>query len=129
MNDICFFWNTYHFLLKMCGTDNDNCAILLQEKRIGGVPFHNAIPGRTSVPNAVTGHAIHNIYSQATSGPPLSSNALMRPPYMGSTDVTSLSPVEAYRQQHEVTATVCILACLIIANSVYVNMRMPIQML
>jgi hypothetical protein len=67
------------------------------------------------------------IYSQATSGPPLSSNALMRP-YMGSTDVTNLS-LEVYRQKHKVTSTVCVLACLIIASGVYVNMRMPIQML
>jgi hypothetical protein len=124
-----FFWNTFHFLLKICGTDNDVCAISLQEKRISGVPFHNAMPGRTSGPNAVTGHAVHNIYSHATSGPPFSSNALMRPPYMGSTDVASLSPTEAYRQQHEVTATVCILACLIIASGVYVNMRMRVEML
>ncbi|KAG6731471.1 hypothetical protein I3843_01G123500 [Carya illinoinensis] len=76
-----------------------------QDKWIGGVPSHNVMPGHTSGPNAITGHAIHNSFAHSTGGPPFSNNALMRPPFLGTTDVSSLTPVEAYRQQHEVTAT------------------------
>lgn len=98
----------------MHGGTDDVCSIYLQEKRIGGVPFHNAMPGHSSGLNAVTGPAMHNVYSHAPGGPPFSSNPLVRPPFMGTTDVTGLSPVEVYCQQHEVTATVRTFACLLI---------------
>lgn len=78
--------------------------------RISSAPFQSPKPGHANAVNAVTGHAMH-MHSHAAGGPPFSSNALMRSPFVGSTDVTGLSPVEVYRQQHEVSATVCILAC------------------
>ncbi|KAJ6772270.1 DEAD-BOX ATP-DEPENDENT RNA HELICASE 40 [Salix koriyanagi] len=75
-----------------------------QELRTGGVPFQNVGPGHGAGFNA-DGHPNHNMYSQATSGPPFSNNALMRPPFIETADISSLSPVEVYRQEHEVTAT------------------------
>lgn len=65
---------------------------------ISGVPFQNTAPSQ----------GMHKMYSHATGGPPFSNNALVKPSYVGPTSVPSLSPVQAYRQQHEVTATVCI---------------------
>lgn len=64
---------------------------------ISGVPFQNAAPGQ----------GMHNMYSHATGGPPFSNNALVKPSYIGPTTVPNLSPVQAYLQQYEVTATVC----------------------
>lgn len=77
----------------------------------GGPPFQNATPGRANALNTMPG-PMHNAYSQATGGPPFPNNSLVKPPYAGPTSVTSLSPVEVYRQQHEVTASVCISVCL-----------------
>ena len=64
---------------------------------ISGVPFQNAAPSQ----------GMHNMYSHATGGPPFSNNALVKPSYVGPTSVPNLSPVQAYLQQYEVTATVC----------------------
>lgn len=55
---------------------------------------------------------MHNMYNHGTGGPLFSNNAMIKPPYLGSTDVSGLSPAEAYRQQHEVTATVGIFVSL-----------------
>ncbi|KAL5849062.1 hypothetical protein ACOSQ4_007075 [Xanthoceras sorbifolium] len=73
-----------------------------QEMRMGGAPLQNVTPGHTGGVNAVGGHAMHNMYSHAS---PFSNNATMRPPFVGSSGVPNLSPVEVYCQQHEVTAT------------------------
>lgn len=62
--------------------------------------------------NNGAGHAMHSVYNHATGGPPFSNDAMMKPSYFGSPDVSNLSPAEVYRQQHEVTATVCIFAFL-----------------
>lgn len=78
---------------------------------MSGVPFPSAAPGHPSGTNFAAGPT-HNLYSHGSSGPSLSNNALMGPPHIGASDVTNMSPVEVYRQQHEVTATVCISACL-----------------
>nr|POF03124.1 dead-box atp-dependent rna helicase 40 [Quercus suber] len=75
-----------------------------QEMRISGAPFQSPKPGHANAVNAVAGHAMH-MHGHAAGGPPFSSNALMRSPFVGSTDVTGLSPVEVYRQQHEVSAS------------------------
>ncbi|KAI4344727.1 hypothetical protein L6164_011921 [Bauhinia variegata] len=76
-----------------------------QNMRIGNAPFPNAIPGENGL-SGIQGHALHNMFSPPIGvPPPLSSNSLIRPPYMRSSDVTDLSPTEIYRQQHEVTAT------------------------
>lgn len=70
------------------------------------VPFPSAAPGHLSGTNFSAGQS--NMYSHGSGGPSLSNNALLGPPHTGAPDVTNMSPVEAYRQQHEVTATVCI---------------------
>ncbi|XWS08443.1 hypothetical protein CRYUN_Cryun40dG0003000 [Craigia yunnanensis] len=74
-----------------------------KEMRMSGAPLQNVIPGHGGGFNAITGHAIHNMYGRA--GPPYSNNALTRPQFVGSADTANLSPAEAYRKQHEVTAT------------------------
>ncbi|KAI9193833.1 hypothetical protein LWI28_000591 [Acer negundo] len=73
-----------------------------QEVRVGGAPLPNVTPGHPGGVNAVGGNAMHNMYSHTS---PFSNNAMMRPPFVGSSGVPNLSPVEVYRQQHEVTAT------------------------
>ena len=75
----------------------------------GALP-QNVIPGHGGGFNAITGHAINNMYGR--SGPPYSNNASTRPQFVGSADTVNLPPAEAYRKQHEVTATVCISSCL-----------------
>ncbi|KAA8527974.1 hypothetical protein F0562_035157 [Nyssa sinensis] len=79
-----------------------------QEMRGSGVTLQNVTPGIAGGPHAVEGPAMHNMYGQATSGPAFTNSALMRPlppTIMGSLDTINLSPVEVYRQKHEVTAT------------------------
>ena len=83
-------------------------AYPFQELRTGGVPFQNVGPGRGAGFNADV-HPNHNMYSHVTAGPPFSNNALMRPPFIETADISNLSPVEVYRQEHEVTATVCLI--------------------
>lgn len=76
-------------------------------------PYPSVAPGHASALSNESGHAMHNMYNHSTGGPPY---AMMKPPYHGSKDISGLSPVEAYRQQHEVNATVGIFACLGIIN-------------
>ena len=77
---------------------------------MGAVPVPNVPPGHAGGLNAVAGQAMHNMYGHAGGGTGFSSSILMRPPsiMIGSSDISALSPTEVYRQQHEVTATVCI---------------------
>ena len=84
-------------------------VLFFQDTRMSGVSFPTAAPGHPSGTNFAAGHS-HNMYSHGSGGPPLSNNALIGPPHIGASDVTNMSPVEVYRQQHEVTATVCISA-------------------
>lgn len=80
--------------------------------RTGNAPFQNVMPGGSG--SGIAGNAMHNMFTPPIGGPPpVSSNALMKPPYIGSSDVTGLSPAEIYCQQHEVTATVCIFSWLL----------------
>ena len=79
---------------------------------MSSAPYPNATPGHASALNNGAGNAMHNMYSQVAGRPPFSNNAMVKPPYYGSADVSGLSPAEIYRQQHEVTATVCIFAFL-----------------
>ncbi|TKY72447.1 DEAD-box ATP-dependent RNA helicase 40 [Spatholobus suberectus] len=75
-----------------------------QDMRIGNTPFQNVMPSGSG--SGIAGNAMHGMFAPPIGGPsPLSTNSLMRPPFMGSSDVTDLSPVEIYCQQHEVTAT------------------------
>ncbi|KAF3456424.1 hypothetical protein FNV43_RR01074 [Rhamnella rubrinervis] len=76
-----------------------------QEIRISGVPFPSAATSHANALNSGAGHTIRNTYNHAAGGPQFSNSATMKPPYIGSTDVTTLSPAEVYRQQHELTAT------------------------
>lgn len=74
--------------------------------RIGNAPFQNNLPSGNG--SGITGNAMNNMFTPPLGGPSaLSSNSFTRPPYGGSSDVTDLSAVEMYCQQHEVTATVC----------------------
>lgn len=79
-------------------------ARIQQDTRFNG-PYPSVAPGHASALNTGPGHAMHNMYNHGTGGPLFSNNAMIKPPYLGSTDVSGLSPAEAYRQQHEVTAT------------------------
>ncbi|RDX76804.1 DEAD-box ATP-dependent RNA helicase 40, partial [Mucuna pruriens] len=75
-----------------------------QDTRIGNTPFQNAMPSGNG--SGIAGNAIHSMFTPPIGGPsPHSTNSLMRPPYMASSDVTDLSPAEIYCQQHEVIAT------------------------
>ncbi|TQD96901.1 hypothetical protein C1H46_017506 [Malus baccata] len=76
-----------------------------QQEMSGGPPFQNATPGHSNTLNTMPGHSMHNVYSHATGAPPFPNNSLVKPPYVRPTSLTSLSPVEVYRQQHEVTAS------------------------
>ncbi|XP_022964311.1 DEAD-box ATP-dependent RNA helicase 40-like isoform X2 [Cucurbita moschata] len=75
-----------------------------QDARMSGVPFPSAAPSHPSGTSFAAGQS-HNMYNHGSGGPSLSNNALMGPPHIGASDVTNMSPVEVYRQQHEVTAT------------------------
>jgi len=73
--------------------------------RVGNAPFQNVMPSGNG--SAIAGNAIPSMFVPPMGGPsPLSSNTLMRPSYMGSSEASDLSPAEIYCQQHEVTATV-----------------------
>lgn len=87
------------------GPQQPNLAGIPLEMRMGGVPVQNVAPSPAGTLNAVPGHSMHSTYGPA--GPPFSNNALIRPPFIGSSDIpnANLSPAELYRQQHEVTAT------------------------
>ncbi|KAH1208973.1 DEAD-box ATP-dependent RNA helicase 40 [Glycine soja] len=75
-----------------------------QDMRIGNTPFQNVMPSGNG--SGIAGNAVPSMFVPPIGGPsPLSTNPLMRPPYMGSSDATDLSPAEIYCQQHEVTAT------------------------
>ncbi|XP_004486514.1 DEAD-box ATP-dependent RNA helicase 40 [Cicer arietinum] len=75
-----------------------------QDMRIGNAPFQNNLPSGNG--SGITGNAMNNMFTPPLGGPSaLSSNSFTRPPYGGSSDVTDLSAVEMYCQQHEVTAT------------------------
>ncbi|KAF2302904.1 hypothetical protein GH714_010905 [Hevea brasiliensis] len=74
------------------------------ESRMGGVTFQNVTTGYAGGFNAA-GHTMHNMYNHAIGGGPFPNNALIRPPFVGTSDVTNLSPAEVYRREHEVTAT------------------------
>ncbi|KAJ0919274.1 putative RNA helicase [Helianthus annuus] len=58
-------------------------------------------------PTIPGGPVSHNMYGQATGGPPFMNNAMMRPnpAVMVSPDAMNLSSVDMYRQKHDVTAT------------------------
>ncbi|XP_050942090.1 DEAD-box ATP-dependent RNA helicase 46-like isoform X1 [Cucumis melo] len=75
-----------------------------QDTRMSGLPFPTAAPGHPSGTNFPAGPA-HNLYSHGSGSLTLSNNALMGPTHIGASDVTNMSPVEVYRQQHEVTAS------------------------
>ena len=81
------------------------------EMRMSGAPPQNVIPGHDRGLNAITGHATHDMYGHA--GSPYSNNALTRPLFVGSANTFNVPPTEAYRKQHEVTATEDnVLACI-----------------
>ncbi|KAL2341614.1 hypothetical protein Fmac_009554 [Flemingia macrophylla] len=75
-----------------------------QDMRIGNAPFQNVMPSGNG--SGIAGNARRSMFGPPVGGPsPLVTNSLIRPPYMGSSDVADLSPAEVYCQQHEVTAT------------------------
>lgn len=78
-----------------------------------------ATPGQAAGLNAVAGPAMHGVYSHAGPFP----NNAMRPTFVGSPGVTTLSPAEVYRQRHEVSATVCTLKIFHILKEIKPNHR------
>ncbi|XP_015900083.2 DEAD-box ATP-dependent RNA helicase 46 [Ziziphus jujuba] len=76
-----------------------------QDMQISGIPYPSAASGHANAMNSGAGHTMHNMYNHGTAGPQFTNNAMTKPPYIGATDVTTLSPAEVYRQQNEVTAT------------------------
>jgi len=73
--------------------------------RVGNAPFQNVMPSGNG--SGIAGNAMPSMFVPPMGGPsPLSTNTLMRPSYLGSSDASDLSPAEIYCQQHEVTATV-----------------------
>ncbi|KNA05459.1 hypothetical protein SOVF_190160 isoform A [Spinacia oleracea] len=77
-----------------------------QDSRMGAFPHQNAPPAHDGL-NSVAAHGMHSMHNHANVDLPISNQHYMRPsPVMpGSSDVMSISSVEAYRLQHEVTAT------------------------
>lgn len=78
-----------------------------QDMMMGGFQPQNAPPPRDNALNMLPPHGVHNNFSHANGDLPMSNHALSRPlPMMpGSADVVNMSSAEAYREQHEVTAT------------------------
>ncbi|CAJ1963083.1 unnamed protein product [Sphenostylis stenocarpa] len=75
-----------------------------QDMRVGNAPFQNVMPSGNG--GGIAGNSMPSMFIPPMGGPsPLSTNTLMRPPYMGSSDASDLSPAEIYCQQHEITAT------------------------
>lgn len=87
---------------------SNNAVCIFQDMQISGIPYPSAASGHANAMNSGAGHTMHNMYNHGTAGPQFTNNAMTKPPYIGATDVTTLSPAEVYRQQNEVTATVCI---------------------
>ncbi|MBA0845464.1 hypothetical protein Goarm_022482, partial [Gossypium armourianum] len=87
---------------QMMGPQQPSLSAIPMETRMSGLPHQNVL-GHGGGFNAIGGHAVHNMYGHA--GPPYSNNALMRPPFVASADANHLSPADAYRKQHEVSAT------------------------
>uniref|UniRef100_A0A803KU75 RNA helicase n=1 Tax=Chenopodium quinoa TaxID=63459 RepID=A0A803KU75_CHEQI len=75
-----------------------------QDLRMGAFPHQNAPPGHDGNMNMISAHGVHN---HANVDLPITNQPFLRPsPIMpGSSDVMNISSVEAYRQQHEVTAS------------------------
>ncbi|CAN1175530.1 DEAD-box ATP-dependent RNA helicase 40 [Linum perenne] len=70
-----------------------------QDARLGGAPFQNAGPPYSGSP----GQTMHNVYSHANSSSQFPGSGMMMPQLNAPTDMTNLSPVDAYRQKHEVS--------------------------
>ncbi|XP_019425567.1 PREDICTED: DEAD-box ATP-dependent RNA helicase 40-like isoform X2 [Lupinus angustifolius] len=55
--------------------------------------------------SGISRNSMQNTFTPPMGPPSFSSNAPIRPPYIGSSDVSGLSQAELYCQQHEITAT------------------------
>ena len=86
---------------------------------MGAFSHQNVPPGHDGL-NKISAPGMHSMYNHANVDPPIPNQPFMRPSPMmpGSTDALNISSVEAYRQQHEVTATVCNY-CLIVEYVAY----------
>ncbi|KAF2302913.1 hypothetical protein GH714_010978 [Hevea brasiliensis] len=83
-----------HFSPSMMHNQQSNVPpVGLTESRMGGVTFQNVTTGYAGGFNAA-GHTMHNMYNHAIGGGPFPNNALIRPPFVGTSDVTNLSPAE-----------------------------------
>lgn len=78
-----------------------------QDMLLGGFPPQNAPPTRDNSLNTVASHGVHSMFNHANGDLPMPNHAMSRPPPVipGAADVMNISSAEAYRQQHEVTAT------------------------
>ncbi|RDX85872.1 DEAD-box ATP-dependent RNA helicase 40, partial [Mucuna pruriens] len=100
-----YFYNSNKDMSTM-GRQQPNMTIPRnqQDMRTGNAPFQTAMPSVNG--SGIAGNAMHSMFAPPIGGPsPHTTNSLMRPPYIGSSDVTDLSPAEIYCQQHEVIAT------------------------
>ncbi|KAM0042079.1 putative RNA helicase [Helianthus debilis subsp. tardiflorus] len=73
-------------------------AMSPHQPKLAAIPMARTQPG---------GPTSHNMYGQATGGPPYMNNSMMmaNPAVMGPSDAMALSSVEVYRKNHDVTAT------------------------
>ncbi|KAI7744953.1 hypothetical protein M8C21_027074, partial [Ambrosia artemisiifolia] len=84
---------------------NGGPAMTPHQPKLAAIPVART---QVNVPSVVPGGPVsHNMYGQATGGPPFMNNAMMRanPAVMVSPDAMNLSSVDMYRQKHDVTAT------------------------
>lgn len=107
-------------------------AVLFQEMRMGTAHPQTVTPGHMGGLNTAGGRPMSNMYNHSTGGQTFSNNAPMRPSprILGSSDLTNLSAAEVYRQQHEVSASVCIPNTLLIWDSAMVTIMIaPVTIL
>ncbi|KAI3686999.1 hypothetical protein L1987_80689 [Smallanthus sonchifolius] len=102
--------NDHYFNAK-----NGGPAIVPHQPKLAAIPVARTPPEMKSgglvhqnvSPTLPGGPISHNMYGQATGGPPFMNNAMIKanPAVMASTDAMTLSSVDIYRKKHDVTAT------------------------
>ncbi|KAK1279522.1 DEAD-box ATP-dependent RNA helicase 40 [Acorus gramineus] len=77
-----------------------------QDKRINAIQPPNNAAGRSGGLNIVSGPTMPNMYNHAVAGQPFPNAMPMRPPlrFPDPSNISNMSAVEIYRQEHEVSA-------------------------
>ena len=80
-------------------------------------------PGHMGGPNIVGGRPMTNVYNHSAGGQTFPNNAPARPSprILGPSDLANVSAAEVYRQEHEVSASVCISNTLLAWDSAMVT--------